>query len=169
MPALRSLATLSILTALSLLPGAACGGKVEPQGGGGGGSGGSTGGNGNPQQGSLPPAGTGTGSPSSTGSTGPNGSTGPTSTSTAADAGAPVACSGGGGSGGGGGGIDGGCGSFSEFADCSNGSYEVDCTCPEATCTCTVNGEVVATLPIYSCETCNPTNDPWAACGFPGI
>ena len=167
MPALRSLATLSILTVLSLLPGAACGGKVEPQGGGG--SGGNTGGNGNPQQGSLPPGVTGTGSPSSTGSTGPNGSTGPTSTSTAADAGAPVACNGGGGSGGGGGGIDGGCGSFSEFADCSNGSYEVDCTCPEATCTCTVNGEIVATLPIYSCQTCNPTNDPWAACGFPGL
>lgn len=168
MPALRSLATLSILTALSLLPGAACGGKVDGPGGGGSGGGSGGSGTGNPQ-GSLPPGTMGTGPSASSGTTGPGSTTGPTTSSTAADAEAPVSCAGGGGSGGGGGGIDGGCGSTSEFADCSNGSYEVDCTCPEATCVCTFNGQVVATLPIYSCETCSTSVDPWQACGFPGL
>lgn len=74
--------------------------------------------------------------------------------------------------GGGGGGGSGGPGSCQVFAQetCAGISYQVTCTCPQATCACF--GSSTSVVPFTGCPTCSPMSAMsapalFALCGFP--
>lgn len=88
------------------------------------------------------------------------------------DSPAPIVCSSNGMGGSSGGPTDGGpppC-ETSESETCSDGTtYNVDCQCPQATCTCTVmatNGGSGGSVAYAGCPSCTTANL-FALCGFP--
>jgi hypothetical protein len=104
-------------------------------------------------------------SPSGGGSVRDSGSSTSSSASgggTAAD-GAATACVGTGGSG------SSGAGSCAivDKEVCGATGYEIDCRCPEATCTCTCCGSTVHQVALSTCPACPTAAQAYALCGFP--
>ena len=50
---------------------------------------------------------------------------------------------------------------------CGNTGYEIDCQCPEATCTCTCCGSTVHQVTLSTCPACPTAAQAYALCGFP--
>ncbi len=62
----------------------------------------------------------------------------------------------------------GACSTTVSWPVCSNGNtYEVDCSCPSATCVCKQNGTATGKVIAFTCPACTDPGPTWQRCGFP--
>jgi hypothetical protein len=57
------------------------------------------------------------------------------------------------------------CGANSYY-QCGGDTREIDCSCPQAQCTCLHNGVVTGTVAMNQCPSCTPTKAQLKACGI---